>query len=144
MTDETPYISITRTFAASPEDVFGAWTSPAQFGRWFGTESTTVEDVQMDVRVGGEWSARMILGEGAEIGWHGSYLEIEIPRRLVLSLSDRPGDQFERVTVDLKEVDGGTEMTFTQSGGNVPPENHSQLEQGWRSFFDDLAAVLVG
>ena len=144
MTDEIPYISITRTFAAAPEDVFEAWTSPAQFGRWFGTESTTVEDVQMDVRVGGEWSARMILGEGAEIGWHGSYLEIEIPRRLVLSLSDRPGDQFERVTVDLKEVDGGTEMTFTQSSGNVPPENYSQLEQGWRSFFDDLSTVLVG
>ncbi len=139
MTEQKPYISITRTFDASPEDVFEAWTSPAQFGRWFGTESTAVEDVNMDLRVGGDWSARMMLENGTEIGWHGSYLEVEAPVRLVLSLSDRPGDQFERVTVDLKKVLDGTEMTFTQSGGHMPPENYAQAEEGWRSFFDDLS-----
>jgi uncharacterized protein YndB with AHSA1/START domain len=142
MTDDSPYVSITRTFAASPEEVFKAWTSPAQFGAWFGTETTAVEDVRMDVRVGGKWSARMILGDGAEIGWHGSYLEVEAPNRLVLSLSDRPGDQFERVTVALTNVAGGTEMVFTQSGSHVPPENYAQLEEGWRSFFDDLSKGL--
>lgn len=144
MTDGEPSISITRTFDASPENVFGAWTDPAQFGRWFGTESTAVEDVSMDVRVDGEWSARMILGDGTEIGWHGAYLEVAAPYRLVLSLSDRPGDQFERVTVDLKRVDDGTEMTFTQSGGHMPPENYAQAEEGWRSFFDDLSKGLSG
>jgi uncharacterized protein YndB with AHSA1/START domain len=142
MTDQKRSITITRTFDASPEDVFEAWTSPAQFGRWFGTESTAVEDVYMDLRVGGDWSARMILENGTEIGWHGSYLEVEAPVRLVLSLSDRPGDQFERVTVDLKKVEDGTEMTFTQSGGNMPPENYAQAEEGWRSFFDDLSKGL--
>jgi uncharacterized protein YndB with AHSA1/START domain len=144
MTDREPYISITRTFTASPEAVFAAWTNPAAFGRWFGTEATTVEDVSMDLRVGGAWSARMMLAEGVEIGWHGSYLELEPPRRLVLSLSDRPGDQFERVTVDLAPVEGGTEMTFTQTGGNMPPENYEQAEAGWRTFFDDLQAGLAG
>jgi uncharacterized protein YndB with AHSA1/START domain len=142
MTDASPYVSITRTFAASPEEVFEAWTIPEQFGRWFGTESTTVEDVQMDVRVGGEWSARMILGEGVEIGWRGSYLEVDAPNRLVFSLTDRPGDLFERVTVTLAKVEAGTEMTFTQSGSNVPPENYGRLEEGWRSFFDDLSKGL--
>ena len=96
----------------------------------------------MDLRIGGDWSARMILGNGAEIGWHGSYLEVEAPHRLVLSLSDRPGDQFERVTVELKEVADGTEMTFTQAGGNMPAENYARAEEGWRSFFDDLSKGL--
>jgi uncharacterized protein YndB with AHSA1/START domain len=144
MTDGAPYIAIIRTFDATPEAVFEAWTSPAHFGRWFGTESTAVEDVRMDLRIGGDWSARMILGDGTEIGWHGSYLEVDAPHRLVLSLSDRPGDQFERVTVDLKEVEGGTEMMFTQSGGNMPPENYAQAEEGWRSFFHDLSKGLYG
>ncbi len=142
MTDRAPDISITRTFNASPKAVFEAWTDPAAFGRWFGTEGTAVEDVSMDLQVGGGWSARMILGDGTEIGWHGSYLELDAPHRLVLSLSDRPGDQFERVTVDLKEVDGGTEMTFTQTGGHMPPENYAQAEAGWRAFFDDLSKGL--
>jgi uncharacterized protein YndB with AHSA1/START domain len=142
MTDGKPYISITRTFDAPPEDVFEAWTNPTLFGRWFGTESTAVEEVSIDLRVGGEWSARMIPGDGPAIGWHGSYLEVDAPNRLVLSLSDRPGDQYELVTVDLKGVGGRTEMTFTQSGGHMPPENYAQAEQGWRSFFDDLAKGL--
>ena len=97
----------------------------------------------MDVRVGGDWKARMILPDGNEIGWHGSYQEVEAPSRLVMTLSDRPGDQFELVTVELKSVGGGTEMIFTQSGGNMPPENYAQAEDGWRSFFDDLATGLA-
>jgi uncharacterized protein YndB with AHSA1/START domain len=143
-THREPCLSITRTFDASPEAVFAAWTDPAEFGRWFGTGATTVEDVSIDLRVGGGWCARMIIGDGTAIGWHGSYLEVDAPHRLVLSLSDRPGDQYERVTVDLTAVEGGTEMTFTQSGGNMPPENYAQAEEGWRSFFDDLAEGLVG
>ena len=99
----------------------------------------SIHNVSMDLRVGGDWSARMVLGDGMEIAWHGSYLGVEAPHRLFLSLSDRPDDQFERVTVDLKEVEGGTEMTFTQSGGNVPPENYAQAEEGWRAFFDNLS-----
>jgi len=142
MIDHPQYISLTRTFAAPPEAVFEAWTDPAAFGRWFGTAATTVEDVSMDVRVGGEWRARMVLGEGTEIGWHGAYLEVAPPHRLVLTLSDRPGDQYEQVTVELRPVEGGTEMTFTQSGGNMPPENYAQAEEGWRTFFDELATGL--
>jgi len=68
----------------------------------------------MDTRVGGSWTARMILGDGVEIGWHGSYLEVDAP-----------------IT--------WSEMTFTQSGGHMPPENYAQAEEGWRSFFEDLA-----
>jgi uncharacterized protein YndB with AHSA1/START domain len=138
MTVEAPDISISRTFSAPPERVFDAWTTPELFGRWFGTAATEVVDVAMDVRVGGEWRARMLLGDGNEIGWHGTYRELDRPRRLVLTLSDRPGDEFELVTVDLREIDGGTEMTFTQDGGHMPPEGYAQAAEGWRSFFDDL------
>ena len=59
----------------------------------------------MDVRVGGRWSARMILGNGVEIGWLGSFLGVDSPNRLLLTISDRQGDQFERVTVSLKKVE---------------------------------------
>lgn len=139
----TPNISITRRFEGPPAAVFLAWTDPGQFAKWFGTAQTTVEDVAMDVRTGGAWSARMVLGDGTEIGWHGSYTEVDPPRRLVLSLSDRPGDAFDLVTIDLHEQDGGTEMTFTQSGDHMAAEQYGEAEHGWRAFFDDLQAGLV-
>jgi uncharacterized protein YndB with AHSA1/START domain len=137
-TDQAAYITITRTFNASPGAVFEAWTTPDTFGHWFGTAATEVRDVSMDLRIGGEWSALMILGDGMEIGWHGSYIEVDAPHRLVFSLSDRPGDQYEQVTVALKAVEHGTEMIFTQTGGNMPTENYAQAEEGWRTFFEDL------
>jgi len=143
MTDEAIEISITRDFNAAPAAVFASWIDPVQFARWFGTEGTAVQDVVMDPTPGGSWSARMVLDEGAEIAWHGSYLEVDPPTRLVMTLSDRPGEQFELVVVELEAKGEGTSMTFTQSGGNVPPEFLEQTTQGWHAFFDDLARGLV-
>lgn len=146
MTDRSPDtvdITITRDFSAPPEAVYRAWTDPAQFGQWFGSTATTVEDVTMDLRVGGEWRARMVLGDGNEIGWHGSYRELDPPRRLVLTLADRPGDEYELVTVDLSPTADGTRMVFTQAGGHMPPEQYTRAEEGWRAFFDDLAVGLA-
>jgi uncharacterized protein YndB with AHSA1/START domain len=146
MTEANPTtqgISITRTFDAPREAVFAAWTDPGQFGHWFGGAGTTVEEVVMDVRPGGAWSARMVLDGGAEIPWRGTYQQVETPTRLVLTLTDRPGDDYELVTVVLADVDGRTEMTFTQVGGHIPPEQYTRAEQGWQGFFDDLADALV-
>ncbi len=136
-------ITITRTFAAPRERVFAAWTDPGQFARWFGGAGTAVEDVAMDVRPGGAWRARMVIDNGAvEIPWRGTYQEVDPPSRLVLTLTDRPGDEYELVTVMLKEAGGGTEMTFTQEGGHMPPEQYKQAEEGWRGFFDAMASLL--
>lgn len=147
MTDESerePGISIIRTFDASPEAVFAAWTEATHFAHWFGGAGTTVDTVSMDVRPGGAWSARMVLGDGGtEIPWRGTYVEVEPPRRLVLTLTDRPGDQFELVTVDLLEVDGRTEMRFTQTGGHMDAAGYRQAEEGWQAFFVDLEALLA-
>jgi uncharacterized protein YndB with AHSA1/START domain len=136
-------ITITRTFNAPRDLIFAAWTDPAQFGSWFGTAATTVTDVQMDVRVGGAWSARMILGEGNEIPWHGTFTEIDPPSHLAMTLADRPGDEFDPITVDLVEVDGGTLMTFKQYGDHMDDAGYAGAEKGWQAFFDDLAAGLA-
>jgi uncharacterized protein YndB with AHSA1/START domain len=52
-------IVITRTFAASRERVFDAWTTPSDFSAWFGTAEVEVplDTLRMDVRSGGAWSA---------------------------------------------------------------------------------------
>ena len=143
MTD-TLGIHIIRTFDAPPDAVFAAWTDPGQFAHWFGGAGTSVDDVSMDVRPGGAWSARMNLEDGTVIPWRGAYQEVDPPTRLVLTLADRPGDEYELVTVVLASAgDGGTEMTFTQVGGHMPPEGYAQAEQGWQAFFNDLAGALV-
>ena len=135
---------IRRTFAAKPQQVFDAWTDPAQFSHWFGTTGAVVKDVEMDVRPGGAWRATMVVGgEMGEIPWTGTYREVEPPSRLVLTLQDRPGTEFELCTVELAEVDGGTEMLFTQVGGHMDEAGYARAREGWEGFFSDLAALLA-
>ena len=142
MTD-TARITIARRFDAPRERVFAAWTDPAQFAHWFGTAATTVTDVRMDARVDGAWSARMLLPDGTEIPWHGTYRKIDPPGQLALTLTDQPEDDDEPLTVEFTEVDGGTLMTFRQYGNHMDDAGYAQAEQGWRGFFDDLDALVT-
>jgi uncharacterized protein YndB with AHSA1/START domain len=135
-------ITITRVFEAPRERVWREWTEPERFADWFGGAGAEVplSTVSMDVREGGAWRATMFAGpDRREIQWTGEYREVDEPRRLVLTFSDRPGDDaFELVTVELVDLgDGRTEMRFEQRGG-MSPEQYERAGQGWSGFFDRM------
>ena len=138
-------IKITRVFDAPRERVWKEWTEPERFADWFGGAEAEVpmDTVSMDVTEGGAWRATMLHG-GREIQWKGEYREVVEPERLVLTLSDQPGDErFELVIVELTDLgDGRTEMAFEQRGG-MSPEQYERAGQGWGTFFDRMDARLA-
>jgi uncharacterized protein YndB with AHSA1/START domain len=140
-------IVITRTFAASRERVFDAWTTPSDFSAWFGTAEVEVplDTLRMDVRSGGAWSAVMRLPDGNAIDWAGAYVEVDRPSRLVMTLTDQPDEPAgEPLTVDLEEVAGGaTRMTMTQVAGEFTPEQREMTIQGWGAFFDVMEGLVA-
>lgn len=135
-------VRITRIFDAPRELVFKAWTEPERFADWWGGPEVVVplESVSMDVRPGGEWRATMQLSGGGEIPWHGAYQEVVEPERLVLTLSDRPTDEYELLTIVFNDLDGRTEMVFHQTGGHLTEEGYEQVREGYAIFFDAMAA----
>ena len=143
---ETTGSMVTRRFAAPPESVFDAWVTPASFATWWGGPDIAVplESLSMDVRPGGLWQATMILGNGMpDFHWHGEYLEVDRPRRLVMTMTDEAGSERELLTVILTAVDGGTEMRFSQTGGHLSPKQYEGTTAGWQIAFDALAACLA-
>jgi uncharacterized protein YndB with AHSA1/START domain len=145
MTD-VPNSTIVRTFAATPEAVFDAWVTPASFAAWWGGSNVEVplDSVAMDVRDGGTWKATMILGNDMpNIDWFGEFVEVDRPNRLVLTLSDRPGDARADVTVTFTAVDGGTELRFRQTGGPMTQADYDQATAGWQTFFDAVDTLLA-
>ncbi len=137
-------IEVTRVFDAPRERVWAEWTEPESFADWFGGPDADVplDTVAMDVRSGGAWRLTMFAERG-EIHWHGEYLEVDPPERLVFTISDNTGDRYELVTVLLTELDDGrTEMRFEQRG-QLPPEVYEAAKQGWGVFFDRLAERLA-
>jgi uncharacterized protein YndB with AHSA1/START domain len=135
----TDGISITRVFDAPRERVWREWTEPEAFADWFGGTEAEIplSSVSMDVRPGGAWRATMLFGPARrEIRWKGEYREVVEPERLVFTVSDRPGDEYELVVVVLTDLgDGRTEMRFEQRG-HMSAEQYQRAGEGWGTFFD--------
>jgi uncharacterized protein YndB with AHSA1/START domain len=141
-----PGIDITRVLEAPRERVWREWTEPERFADWFGGEAEIpTATVRMDVREGGRWRLTMLAGpDRREIRWKGEYLEVEEPERLVFTVSDRPDEVYELVTVVLTDLgDGRTEMRFSPSG-RLPAAQYLRAKEGWSSFFDRIQARLGG
>ncbi len=141
-------LTIVRIFHAPREEVFKAWIEPELFAQWFGEHGSDVpvDAASMDVRPGGAWRAVMLLGPESQMVFSGHYEEIDEPAHLVLTLTDQEhvnADAYEVLTVDLEDLgDGRTRMTFSQRGGNVPPDQYEMTLRGWLAFFDRQADLL--
>ena len=137
-------VSITRTFHATPEQVFDAWTTPASFAAWFGTAAILVDDVEMDVRVGGAWKATMHLPDGSVKNWAGEFTEVDRPTRLALTLTDEPDEPAgEPVTVDIAAVDSGAMMTLIQAADGFDDAAKAAVTAGYTAFFNDMEKLLA-
>ena len=142
-----PDLSITRVFDAPRDRVWREWTDPEAFADWYGgaEAEVPVSSVSMDLREGGAWKATMFAGpERQQIDWRGEYREVVEPERLAFTVTDRPGDVFDLVTVALTDLgDGRTEMLMEQTGGHMTPEGYERAKQGWGGFFDRMAERLA-
>ena len=139
-------ILIVRVFDAPRELVFKAWTEAERFATWFGEHGSSIplDNVSMDPRPGGAWSATMLHGpEKVVLPFSGRFLEVVEPERVVMTItdSDNPdADPVETFTVVLRDLGNGrTEMTFTQRGGNLPADEYSRAMRGSLIFFDRMA-----
>lgn len=139
------YFTITRTLRAPRELVFEAITKPEHFAVWFGTAAVEVpqDSLTMDVRPGGEFKAVMLLPDGNRIDWAGSYVAVDPPSHLAMTLTDQPGDDVGLpVLFDLEEVDGGTQLTIRQDRSDFSDEQVAATIAGYNAFIDDIERVL--
>ena len=145
MTANADGIVINRIFDAPRDVVFNAWITPASFAAWFGGPDTEIplDRCTIDARVGGAWKATMVLPDGNTIDWDGEFQEVTFPERLALTMRDRPGPEFEPLTVEFRDLDGKTEMTFRQTGGNMEAAGYEQAGAGWMIFFDTMEAAFT-
>jgi uncharacterized protein YndB with AHSA1/START domain len=97
---------VTRTFNAPPRIVFGAWTTPELFTRWWVPESigVTLLSCEMDVRVGGGYRL-VFAGNPDPIAFFGKYLEVTPHSRLSWSNDESPDGAITTVTFEER---GGT------------------------------------
>jgi uncharacterized protein YndB with AHSA1/START domain len=125
--------------------VWKEWTEPERFADWFGGGEAEVplSTVLMDVREGAPGGRRCSPAPAAARS-KGEYREVVAPKRLVFTVSDRPGeDGYELVVVVRSDLgDGRTEM-LVQQHGRMSAKQYERAGQGWSSFFDRMTGHLA-
>lgn len=140
-------ILITRTFNAPRELVFTAWTTPDLVRRWWGFESSPLVRCDIDLRPGGAWRYVTRDADGTELGWHGTYREVERPHRLVTTeVFEGYPDGEAQNTLTLTELDGATVLTVTvlhASKENRDGHIAAGMERGLQHSLDRVEDLLV-
>jgi uncharacterized protein YndB with AHSA1/START domain len=143
--DSASAVRIERTYDASAEEVFDAWTSEEVLRRWFhaGPDWET-PDAEIDLRVGGRVRVVMRAPDGSDFEGKGEYTVIERPHRLAFTwtFQDDLANQ-QLIELEFSERDGVTTVGFVNSNISLPKRRDAQYD-GWQRCFDELKRVLAG
>lgn len=140
----TDTIEIRRTFAASREAVWRAWTTPEAMSRWFRPDDTYVCTVHaLDARVGGAYRLELVnRAEGVRHVVGGIYRQ-DPPNLLAFTWRwESHATMLDTlVTVELRARGTGTELVLTHRQLNTEKlrENH---RHGWTGCLERLSVIL--
>jgi uncharacterized protein YndB with AHSA1/START domain len=142
-------LTLVRRIAARPSIVFDALTTVDGVVAWWGPDDLPVILAEVDARVGGAFRVRFQTLDGQQHEACGEYLEVDPPRRLVMSWRYAFGGEPEehgrtsRIEMELTPIAGGTELSFTHAElANAASEvSH---ERGWTASLTKLVRRLGG
>jgi uncharacterized protein YndB with AHSA1/START domain len=136
-------LTLVRRIAARPSIVFDALTTAEGIAAWWGPDDLPVIKAQSDPRVGGGYRVRFHSLDGRVHEAFGEYLQLVRPERLVMTYAYAVGGEPDelgrtsRIEVELRVIEGGTELTFTHTDlrNAVSKASH---EHGWTGALGKL------
>jgi uncharacterized protein YndB with AHSA1/START domain len=141
-TNNTVYLH--RVIAAKPEKIYRAFLDPDALARWIPPNGFTGKVHHLDAKVGGTFKMSFTnFTTGTVISFGGEYLELVQDEYLrytdVFDDPNLPGVM--TVTITLKKVSVGTELTAVQEGvPDVIPLEACYL--GWQESLLNLARLV--
>ena len=133
-----------RVITASPEKVFRAFVEPDAVASWLPPYGFLCTVHELEAKAGGKHKMsfrNFTTGDGHSFG--GTYLEFEPGKKLVYTDKfddpNMPGEM--KVTVTLKAVSAGTDMTIVQEGipDMIPVE---MCTLGWQESLQKFAKLV--
>jgi uncharacterized protein YndB with AHSA1/START domain len=110
---------IERSYPAQPARVFRAFASSEEKAKWFGPPDQSPEELALDFRTGGHERFEADGPDGARYRYSALYQDIVDDERIVYTYEMYRGAERISVsvsTVELREADGGTALTYTEQG----------------------------
>ncbi len=133
---------LSLTVAADADDVFAAFTDPAQLASWYWPASYAAQ-YETDARPGGQFIFRSTgLPNGKNLAVRGIYGEIRRPALLSFIWAwDGDFSPFTQVNVEIRPNDSGSEIVVTESE-NVSEIQRDEHLKNWNDALSRLAEHL--
>ena len=148
MTDrsvEHASFTIERSFKATPEQVFKAFSEPAAKERWFVNVEAGAK-ITHDFRVGGRESGRFSQDDGTTYYDDTVYLDIVENRRIIFAYTMTQNDRrisASVATVDIQPAGTGTRLVFTEQVAFLDGLDKLEYRRGgWEELMRALAKEL--
>jgi uncharacterized protein YndB with AHSA1/START domain len=139
-------LRVTRTFPASRERVFRAWTDPQVLACWFAPSDDFQTSVfELDLRPGGRYRIEMLQG-GTPHRVAGTYVEIHPPEKLAFTWkweNETAHAHESLVTLEFFDRDGSTELVLTHDR-IADAASRDEHNKGWIGCLDRLGKHLAG
>jgi uncharacterized protein YndB with AHSA1/START domain len=136
--------TIERTYDASPERVFGAWSDPAAKARWFGPGDTH----ELDFRVGGHEHLTVRGPDGSTYAFDSRYQDIVRDERIVYAYDmhrEQTRISVSLATIEFKPEGEGTRLILTEQGVFLDGQDVPALRvTGTGELLEKLAVELGG
>lgn len=137
-------------FAAPPEKVFHAWTTPESVMKWFGHKPNSLHSADIDLKPGGAWQFILTKDDHHTMGFEGEYLDIEPAQRLVFSWShvtnhadgNRDATPYSQVEVTFTGKGGGTDVRLVHSAIQND-DARKGVGSGWEGAFSHISALFT-
>jgi uncharacterized protein YndB with AHSA1/START domain len=139
-------LQLSRVVKASRGRAFAAWTSPEALMQWFAPGPMRPQSAEVDLRENGNFCLAMAgpsprTGQELNITFTGTYQQI-VENELLRFSWEVEGDAGNAtlVTVEFKDVEGGTEIALTQE--RIPnSELLNRNRFGWGTMLEKLGAL---
>ena len=131
-------ITVETTVAAPVEDVWRAWTTPADIQQWnAASDDWHTTAAAVDLRVGGQFSSRMEAKDGSMgFDFAGTYTKIVSHERIECTFGDR--------TLVVQFVQAGNGVTVRETFDADATHAPEQQRAGWQAILDRFARHVEG
>jgi uncharacterized protein YndB with AHSA1/START domain len=137
---------IERTYAASPERVFAAWSDEAAKAQWFGPAEKHAESYSLDFREGGREHLSVPTPDGAVYSFDAVYADIVPAQRIVHTYDMHRDDARISVsvaTIEFEAIGETTRLTLTEQGVYLDGlDAPAEREHGTNAMLDALGSHL--
>lgn len=133
---------VSRTYPATQERVFKAWTDANQLGQWFAPSDDYTTKANVDLRVGHEYRIAITHKGGNVHNVVGTYRLIEPPRKLIYTWRWEGAPTDTLVTVDFAPEGDATKVTITHEQF-LSTEDRDRHNEGWKGCVERLDRKLA-